>query len=489
MTHDSEDQGFRYTLWVCNLADDVARRIETARRWSFRYRSANLKQAFKKSIYFLLINDPDAYAVFTAERRGESAPAFDRSTAGGEILAEYLSSRRRAGLRKQLSDLVSATREFARTAIDCFSTHPQSGPFWAIAIQPKFADHLLPILKSLGAPYRFVTFDDPRTDQYLEGLGIPPLNLGAGKQTITDGPLRTDAGLVRTHAVAFDAISRRMKEERPAGIVLSEGNAPVYAVVNEAARQLKIPVVCIQQGWSPIVHTGFRDLQFTKFAVWGEWFASALAPSNPRQRFVATGHHQIEVRAPKTGKPKTVGFFLQRGSRLLSDEVWREMLELVEFAATQLPQARVLVRDHPNGPLTDAELARWAGIPAIRHMPPSACPLQEVLGQCDLVVSIFSTTILEAIGVGALPLIVNVTSMPNYNPDLDAIGAALEVKTFAEAREALLKLWSDGVAPFARNIEMQQHKLFTRAGEEALALIASCLRREFRLPLPAENRL
>ena len=43
---------------------------------------------------------------------------------------------------------------------------------------------------------------------------------------------------------------------RPASVVVVEGNAPLDVVTAEACRVLGIPCFCVQQGWSPYVHTG-----------------------------------------------------------------------------------------------------------------------------------------------------------------------------------------------------------------------------------------
>ena len=51
----------------------------------------------------------------------------------------------------------------------------------------------------------------------------------------------------------------------------------------------RISCLCIQQGWSPIVHNGFRNMSFSAMLTWGEGFAELLRPHNPAQRFVVTG--------------------------------------------------------------------------------------------------------------------------------------------------------------------------------------------------------
>jgi hypothetical protein len=470
---------YRYTMWVCDVAEEIADNVKRRGSRAFAYRGVDLERAFKRSVYFRLINDDEAYGIFRSGLRGErpSLPPGEQ-TPTRELLAEYLSPSSAAdGLRLPLREVLIDAARWAAGVMP----RRLSGSLWALALQPKFVAHLRPIMEALDHPYRFITFDDQVTDEYTLSLGYLSLNAGPGRQTATLRPLSSKLDVVHGHALAYDAVMDHLSRELPRGIVLSEGNAPIYEIVNLAARRLRIPTVCIQQGWSPIVHTGFRELHFSSMVVWGDWFAEALASYNPGQRFAALGHHLIGLHAPKDLQPRTLGFFLQRGSRLISDETWTGMLDLIEFCARDLPQAQVLVREHPNGPLTDAERARLTALPAVELTPPDGATLQAVLARCDIVVSVFSTTILEGIGAGAVPLIVNVASLPSYYPDVAASGAGIEVKDFAAARNALRELWLEGTARYATRVAAMQRRLFAHGGAQALERIVLHVRREFRL--------
>ena len=474
-TTGADDQSYRFTLWVCDVADALARSR------SFMYRGIDLQYAFKRATYFALINDPAAYEVFLAEQRGERSQPPAGPTAASEVLAAYLSPH--APSQAAPMSFSDKALNLARRAAAALLRPARAGAVWMIAIQPKFVLHLEPVMEGLDESYRIVTFDDPLTDDFLRDRGY--LSLNAGSSTFWQtGPLRAvpnEIGVVATLALAYDAVFRILWENAPKGIVLSEGNAPIYEIVNLAARKLRIPTICVQQGWSPIVHSGFRDMSFSSMVVWGDWFAQALLSHNPAQHMFPLGNHMIELAPARTGRPRTIGFFLQVGSRLISDEAWSGMLGLIEFCARELPGVRVLVREHPNGPLTMDERARLGALPAVELVPPGEITLQSVLRRCDVVVSIFSTTILEGIGVGAVPLVVNATSMPSYYPDVAAEGAGIEVKDFAGARDALRMFWSQGTARYAAGIAAMQRRLFAHGGAEALARIVSHVRSEFGL--------
>jgi hypothetical protein len=157
------------------------------------------------------------------------------------------------------------------------------------------------------------------------------------------------------------------------------------------------------------------------------------------------------------------------------------MLDLIEFCARELPGACVLVREHPIAALNSDDLRRLLALPGVELVPPDRVPLRSVLARCDIVASISAATILEGIGAGALPIIVNATSMPSYYPDVAAEGAGIEVKDFAAARDALRALWSQGTDRYAPRIAAMQRRLFTHCGSDALERIVAHVRSEFGL--------
>jgi hypothetical protein len=219
--------------------------------------------------------------------------------------------------------------------------------------------------------------------------------------------------------------------------------------------QLSIPVICIQQGWSPIIHNGFRNMSYTKMLVWGEGFKELLQPYNPHQKFVVTGSHIIDSLAPITRgsqySRKAVCFFLQGSSRLISNEHFDEFLQLVRWVANEFTELPILVREHPSCPLPIEEQAELVRFPNIRLMPPYDYSVADVLNASRLSVSIYSSTILESIAGGVLPLIFNMTSLPSYFPDVQAVGAGIEVKSMESAKQVICHVVRD--ESFVRHFE------------------------------------
>src|SRR5207245_2731811 len=71
---------------------------------------------------------------------------------------------------------------------------------------------------------------------------------------------------------SYDRFHDAVFHLRPACLVVVEGNAPQDETINQACAQLGIPTVCVQQGWSPVLHNGFRNMSYTRMTVWGQGF-------------------------------------------------------------------------------------------------------------------------------------------------------------------------------------------------------------------------
>jgi hypothetical protein len=228
---------------------------------------------------------------------------------------------------------------------------------------------------------------------------------------------------------------------RPGVIVVPEGNAPICEVARLAATSAGVRTICIQHGWSPVAHPGFRNLAFDDMLVWGPLFAELLTADNPDQHFTVVGNPNIlpMARGPDLERPiRAIGFFLQKGGPLIGPDDWDAFLDLIGWMAVSFPQIEVVIRDHPSTPSLDCrERDRIGPHSNIRLMPPSDHPLTDVLAHCDIVVSAYSTTLLEALAFGAIPVIFGASGLASYHPDLAAMGAAIQVASLEAAKDKL----------------------------------------------------
>jgi hypothetical protein len=280
----------------------------------------------------------------------------------------------------------------------------------------------------------------------------------------------------RELALRFDTFRHILEREAPTAVMMTEGNQPDDEILARAAQALGVRSICIQQGWSPIIHTGFRDMQYDHFCVWGPEFGHLLQPENPRQYFTATGSHRIEPTATATpATARAISFFLQKDSLLITERAWREMLDLVRWTAATWPERDILVREHPAAALTAEERSALCALPNIALCPSATMSLDTVLRQTGLAVAFYSTTLIEGLAYGAVPLIINITGAPHYVPDLGAMGVGIEVKDFAAARDAMARL-CDGDGPTQSRIPAVLPRFFAGSSAEALRNIAALTR-------------
>jgi len=199
-----------------------------------------------------------------------------------------------------------------------------------------------------------------------------------------------------------------LEKSKPRCVVNIEGNAPTDSLFLSTCKYFKIPCYCIQFGWSPIIHNGFRNMEYDKYFSWGPYFTKEILKFNPRQPILEAGHPTLSTMTaspPQTGILK-VGFFLQAPCALISEDSYNQLLECVEICALMLPDAHIVVREHPNYPLLDSQRSKL-NLQNIYYSNPNSESLNSILPKINLAVSIFSTTLIEAIALNIPALVCN----------------------------------------------------------------------------------
>ena len=451
---------------------------------AFVVSGADLRFVVELHLYFSLVADRGLYREFVARERGlEDDERVPLSELAGLILP-YLSDQRLEGAGPRSGPwsrvLRSMYRRQGRAAVrhGGEAGHPPRVLF--LVIHPKFVRYFGPIAEALPVASAFLTIEDPTLFDWLEAARLPRAGIELTATAAAQmGPRVKMAGFqyatspFDAFAIRFNAVRAALEGLRPDCIVVPEGNAPIAELVNRAAKSLSVPTLCIQQGWSPVVHPGFRNMTYSAMCVWGEGFAELLAGHNPNQRFIATGNHIIACRRQRDDRNRNaVVFFLQK-SFLITEAAWNHMLGLIVWTAREFPGGEVRVREHPSAPLTESEIATFDGLPNVRVVPPEQETLNDALDGCRVAVAMYSTTILEAAATGAVPLILNVNGFEHYSPDIAAEGGAVEVRDFAAARAALTRLMLDEEywSSFDAALDRLRQRYFACDRDEALAAI------------------
>ncbi len=296
--------GVSFYLRLCEAIGRLTAAWVTTDPASFRVRGADLRYVVERHLYFSLVADRGLYREFVARECGlgdvESIPLSE--LAG--LISPYLSGQRpessgpRLGLWSRV--LRSVYRRQGRAAVRQAgkADHPPMVLF--LVIHPKFVRYFRPIAEALPVASAFLTIDDPTLFDWLEAARLPRVGVDLTPAAAAQmGPRVKIAGFEYAtspfdgFAIRFNAVRAALEGLRPDCIVVPEGNAPIAELVNQAAKSLSVPTLCIQQGWSPVVHPGFRNMSYSAMCVWGKGFAELLAGRNPNQRFIATGNHII----------------------------------------------------------------------------------------------------------------------------------------------------------------------------------------------------
>lgn len=266
--------------------------------------------------------------------------------------------------------------------------------------------------------------------------------------------------------VCFDTFSSLLEILHPKGVVLLEGGSLQAHVLATVSESCNIPSYCIQQGWPSFFHTMFREMPYRYFLTWGKAFSTLWQSTNPKPEFIPIGY-TLPVSAERKKESKNcITFFLQ-GPFFISDAHYEEeVVALIKNTALRMPEQRFLVKPHPayrpSGHtfeqlflLTNVEDASFVNV-------------EEVFLQTLVSVSHYSSTLVEGVIHGCLPLVYDPTTGSRYRPDIENLELGLIASTPSEFYEKLLQIISRKNFFYSKADEIRKH-WFAASGEEALA--------------------
>lgn len=459
------DLGFEYAQRLCQAIEAFTGDLEERDPGAFEYRGANLKYAVERDLYINFVNSLRLMHIFSEVESGrtpasvEATSELERSLAlhlvgsvlspsqikvesSGDVPPRHLLRRIRSWAGRR------ALPQLQRIRPAPALPERESVTVLIHVIHQKFIRYLLTVTGRLSVPFAYLLVQRRGLEPFLTEQGLPFIDA----MGLFRPPVMGREGAMLSHfpqiTGLYDRLYASLEHIRPKCMVLVEGNAFHDEVANQVCKKLGIPTVCLQQGRSPFIHSGFRNMTFSKMLVWGQGFADLLQPFNPGQEFAVVGSHvvvdaQMSSLLPDTRDQKAICFFLQSPSQLIRHESFDELLDLAKAVAAEWKDVPILVREHPSFPLPGERRAELSNFPNVLLTPPGEYPVAEVLRASRLTVSIYSTTILESIAAGVLPLIFNVTSLPAYSPDVHAAGAGIEVKSLEAALHVVRRVLSD----------------------------------------------
>ena len=454
MSSNTSNFGYEYTVNLCSAIEKLTENEEALDSQVFFHKGANLKFALERALYSTYASSKNLFEIYEKWKMGVLPPVIRIGNLTEKKLAmimtgaseEKFDTNDKKNIKKMayffiqnifrvifIDKIVSAERRY----YNYFSQKNNKAKTLFYVPNERFVWYTKPIFDSLPAPRSYIT-NNSKIENILKEKKIPfvpnSVYFYSLEKLSKKNTLLKQFNVMQKYDLLYDSIKRI----RPNKVIIADGGGSECEVVNQICKRENIACVCIQQGWSPIIHNGFRNMNFSKMLVWGEKFSDLLRPYNPDQYFVATGSHIID--SPKNN-PKTsvrsISFFFQTTTIVLNDAGWQEFLQLTHTVAEKFPQLTVIIREHPAYPIGAEEKKKFEKRNNVVFMNPGKCNLSEVLTRSDLSVSIYSSVILESIAAGVIPIIFNVTSYPRYFPDVEKAGAGLEVKNLDDAVDVI----------------------------------------------------
>jgi hypothetical protein len=443
--------GFAFTLALSDSIEQAGDALEAGRPGAFHYGDVDLRRAVERELYVRLAGRQDLLESFDSGR----APLPVGTPLEGDVVRRLLGLHGPARRPRFDREVRAARRLRWRVAPRSRPGLSVSGSERSVAFMldhPKFVSFLAPILLELSHPPPIVVSLIPGLDSALRGLRAQHIPAYDARR-MPRPRLRVGPGLAeRLHLCAyFERLRAILDRERPRAVIVVEGNSPFDEITNRACQLLRIPCLCLQQGWSPVIHTGFRHMSFSRMLVWGAGFRELLEPHNPGQRFDVTGSPVFDEPAAWPGETSAnlqtltrqrscLAVFLQGDSQLVGAPEREALIGIGREAARLLPDSCVIVREHPAHPLDARTRSLLGATPNLVLAAPGAHSMRAVLDASRVAISVFSTTLLESAARGRPAVVFNPNALPMASPDLAAMGAGIEVRTTSAATEAVVGL-------------------------------------------------
>ena len=267
---------------------------------------------------------------------------------------------------------------------------------------------------------------------------------------------------------------------KPRLLLYCEGDAWYHDIVSRLGIKHSIPSVCIQWGGFPYEtpRIGFRNLACNAFLNWGDYFSEQLKPYNPHTTFIATGHLGVKLHN-RLSVTKRMVFLLNTdpngqviGLDYYHGLFWRFMLWVAEYAKDW----KLIVRAHPSIPLSHEEVLKLSGLGNLEIHDPVLKTLDDSLDECDLAVTVSSSSVIEAVSYGAVPFIFNPAPW-QYQPCFPENEAGYECKDYETAVATMQRILEDPdhLLGLRQNLVRFREKLFTNTGVAALDVMSELL--------------
>lgn len=325
MCPDRLSVGFEFTRDLCGAIESYTGSVLRKNPKAYEYRGMCLQHAVERSLYVRCVNSEALMGCYLFYRKGIGVRGDNYQISGIESDILFFLCGVRGFDRSISVSLIQglfgvvgrALRWFRRSCSGVLISRNSLRHHDVIinVINGKFVKYLNPVTEQLSSTsYAYL-----KTSRSTCDFGNNQICYYSLKGLKAFDYIFCPPALSGFSEILYDAdeIVGSLQILRPNCAVVVEGNAYQDVVTSEACRLLEIPCFCIQQGWSPYIHTGFRNMSFSEMFVWGNRFAEMLRVYNPNQIFTVTGSHAIQLSdlMVKSDFARAIGFFCSRPAR------------------------------------------------------------------------------------------------------------------------------------------------------------------------------
>jgi hypothetical protein len=286
--------------------------------------------------------------------------------------------------------------------------------------------------------------------------------------------------------IQYETIKSAISKIKPKNIIIPEGNSPLNELFNLVTKkEKKIKTICIQQGWSPVVHNGFRKMNYDLFLTWGGEFSNILSRYNKEQKFLVVGNHILDLQKNEVVK-NYISFFPQGVDSVITQKDSDDFFELAIYIANKYNNLQVIIREHPSTPIDTNMKSKLINIKNIKFMNSDKYALSAVLSKTKIAISVFSTVLYESLLYDAIPFSFNSTDLPGMEPNLCKLGVGIESKSILESKNKIDYILNNNlkINLYLKNILKYKKNYFYNNGDGAIKNIVMTIKRENKFITP-----
>ena len=468
-----------YWYQVVSSIEEFCRYKSSVDKNYFYYKNIDFTYAFQKSIYFEIYGSKKITKILVNHKKLNNI--YLKSYTHRDILSSIdlfknVNFKFKLNLKYLIKKITSSNILIANVFLYVINkpVNASKADYLFISTHHKFIRYLLPIYEKLDNSTFLICNDIKESVKICEennySYVVMYQNSNISMKTNIDIYLLT---------ILYETILSYIKKIKPKSIIIPEGNAPIYEVLNLVAQNRKdIKTICIQHAWATgFVDTGWRNMHFDLYICWGDVFKKALQPFNKSQKFISIGSHILELNYESSEKDSISFFSQSSASGIISPKKHNEFLDFALYVATKYKKTNIIIREHPSAPMGDDLKIKFQDCKNVEFMNPDKFLLSDVLSRSKITISIISSTLFESLLYDAIPIYFNNIEMPRLDIDLVEMNMALEIKSINEEKDKIKAILEGNNDVLEKN-KKNKYKFFLSYGTKARNKIVQIIKSE-----------